>query len=901
MHLLTRIAIVLSAGAAVCAPAQGSSRRAALLNPRAADADERAPTGWPVGAGARPIGATSLDLSGAFGAVARGIAGGDGSLATLDTGFESLAPLPADLVNQLDTVQWGGAAAGVTGRAHFSTVTGLSPPQYGVVSNAVAGNATKKLRGLASPAFGPNEFFGRWARCNFYKTNTASPTQVGAQRFIFSADTGESIRVVHDTFVTSLSSLWTSEPTYAAAGFLAGRLLWGGENQSTGIGLPIGPITHFYGGNPGYYGCWEPGCELTLGYEPCRFMDAAPAGHKVGDQVAIPVGAWFKLIWEFDASNRGTIKIDYNDGAGEFTIFTFLPAAVARLDRVAFSGGFDHLDDACFIDNIHVEGVEAPPTPTPPQLACPNNPGGGYLDDMDWLPIGAVSNQRWIEPGYTAVAVPSASGRAIRVTNPDPPNPSGYPFGGDLRTSLPPMSPSPGSPVRVCADVDLHGAASGAYGTAQRVALIDSQEGSIGGPPEITNGALIIGRHVPGQPFDPTIYVEVEGYFDGGESGEPRGQSLLSTGVTWPIGAGPRSLCVGIDAQGFFTASLDGVDLVGGSGGVTLLARGTYTDAMRFQSLFGGGLPGDVLQIDNLRAECAGPYIAALPPFALPLVDDLSWGLEGADVRTFDDDANPGTPFRWSTDLGARFIAAPGQGMAAQLFQFRGGRASLTTATPTRSSSSTFGWAVSADLRMESEDASWYFLVMSQGGVPSGGLEYRADHDRFSIQRPGGGANIPTQTSAAGVGVAQGEWFRVSVHANLDGRFNYRFNGRLMRDQGAVVSYPISPAPRDVSGVRAEAVNWGGGDAPAPLLSADNFRVWALPCLGDATDDGVVNFADLNIVLSNFGATPPPGTFGSDLPGNIAPDANNDGVPDDDVVNFADLNAVLSGFGVPCN
>ncbi len=51
---------------------------------------------------------------------------------------------------------------------------------------------------------------------------------------------------------------------------------------------------------------------------------------------------------------------------------------------------------------------------------------------------------------------------------------------------------------------------------------------------------------------------------------------------------------------------------------------------------------------------------------------------------------------------------------------------------------------------------------------------------------------------------------------------------------------------------------------------------------GDATGDGVVNFADLNAVLSEFGST-------GDL---VEGDVNCDGV-----VNFADLNAVLSNFG----
>ncbi|MGD9693199.1 MAG: hypothetical protein AB7G17_10450, partial [Phycisphaerales bacterium] len=89
-----------------------------------------------------------------------------------------------------------------------------------------------------------------------------------------------------------------------------------------------------------------------------------------------------------------------------------------------------------------------------------------------------------------------------------------------------------------------------------------------------------------------------------------------------------------------------------------------------------------------------------------------------------------------------------------------------------------------------------------------------------------------------------------------------------------------------------------GGDentaAAGSILYADNVKAWALPCLGDTNDDGIVNFTDLNNVLSFFGQS------GANIGGNVAPDANGDGVPDDNATNFTDLNSVLSGFGVPC-
>ncbi len=60
----------------------------------------------------------------------------------------------------------------------------------------------------------------------------------------------------------------------------------------------------------------------------------------------------------------------------------------------------------------------------------------------------------------------------------------------------------------------------------------------------------------------------------------------------------------------------------------------------------------------------------------------------------------------------------------------------------------------------------------------------------------------------------------------------------------------------------------------------------ALECVGDTNGDNLVNFADLNAVLSAFGQS------GAGAPGDV----NGDGV-----VNFSDLNAVLSAFGTECD
>lgn len=93
-----------------------------------------------------------------------------------------------------------------------------------------------------------------------------------------------------------------------------------------------------------------------------------------------------------------------------------------------------------------------------------------------------------------------------------------------------------------------------------------------------------------------------------------------------------------------------------------------------------------------------------------------------------------------------------------------------------------------------------------------------------------------------------------------------------------VIDAGAAPGPRDLTITN--------GEGTATL--ADAFIVQgAGPCPGDANGDNQVNFADLNIVLSNFGQTGAPGT----IPGDV----NNDGQ-----INFSDLNIVLSFFGTFC-
>ncbi len=77
-------------------------------------------------------------------------------------------------------------------------------------------------------------------------------------------------------------------------------------------------------------------------------------------------------------------------------------------------------------------------------------------------------------------------------------------------------------------------------------------------------------------------------------------------------------------------------------------------------------------------------------------------------------------------------------------------------------------------------------------------------------------------------------------------------------------------------------LSWQWTPVGDPLATV---RLGAFPCRGDANGDGVVDFADLALVLGRFGLSQPCG----------AGDLNRDGV-----VNLSDLNLVLSFYGGGC-
>ena len=80
---------------------------------------------------------------------------------------------------------------------------------------------------------------------------------------------------------------------------------------------------------------------------------------------------------------------------------------------------------------------------------------------------------------------------------------------------------------------------------------------------------------------------------------------------------------------------------------------------------------------------------------------------------------------------------------------------------------------------------------------------------------------------------------------------------------------------------------WAWGENTGWINLDDSTLFVGTVCPGDTNGDNLVNFTDLNTVLTNFGMT--------GAPGSIPGDVNSDGV-----VNFTDLNLVLTNFGVDC-
>ncbi len=875
------------------------------------------------------------DLSGAFGAVSRGSAGADGAIATFDTGFESLAPLPAELVNQNDTVTWGGAAATVTGRPRFVAATPpLVVPQYGVATEAVAGNATKKLRGfVAPPAMGPNTFFGRWARYELVKVNTA--TGAVQSRFTFRPDIGQNVRIVHDTFVNSIDSLWTSEPTYVSSGIIIARLLWGGQNATTGIGLPVGPIPDFYTlapcGADWFCGLFSP-CTT-----PATYVSGAPYPGGAGFFVPVPVGSWFKIITETTVDGRLIHKLDRNDGHGELVIWNEPNSVgpVGRVDRMAFAGGYEADNNTCYIDNLHIDGVEFT-LPVAPPLKCD---GGDFVDDFEWLHTGNLSGQSSQVFNATSaqaivVDLGPPQGKVVRRAN----SFSDDHYRRENGRTLPLTFATGVGPFRLCVEVSIPSSAQTPNATVHGIApvsLTDNEYVSrlfIGrfdpfNPPAVYNSRLYAQINPAYNPIDDESWPDPYSAGPNGNGGVPViGVDVADTGVNWAYNAF-RNVCFDVDKGRNMTVSVGGSTVFTGSSFVNSIDR---LD-LECENNWPGA--GDSIDYDNIVLTCAVLPSVTLPPLTLVYHDDLEWGIEGVTIGVHDDDGNSATPFRWASAPNMPIVtpSVDGSMKALQMENlFRDTPAGApntpefisftqaSTGLPHVTGSTSRGWTVRADMRL-TDGATSRTWAAAQATIAAtqfariAGLTFSSVTGTFWAQVPAPTMAEPFATSwidsGAGLSVfgsGFNQTFTVAISRSTGAKHTFRINGRLLRFVGgpsngsAVVVDPLASLANGTHKDLDRFFYLGSDESAAPpgsILYTDNIRAWSLPCLGDTNNDGVVNFADLNNVLGFFGQSAAPG---SDITGNVAPDANRDGVPDDDTVSFIDLNAVLSGFGTPC-
>ncbi len=132
-----------------------------------------------------------------------------------------------------------------------------------------------------------------------------------------------------------------------------------------------------------------------------------------------------------------------------------------------------------------------------------------------------------------------------------------------------------------------------------------------------------------------------------------------------------------------------------------------------------------------------------------------------------------------------------------------------------------------------------------------------------------------------------GSWFQLEFHKSVDGRHTWLLD--LMDGSPAIELSQWPGLMVDIGIDRVIVDHWP--TSASELMYVDNMVFRGMSprpaCPGDATRNGTVNFADLNVVLSEFGQV-----GGANA---LAGDVNGDGA-----VNFADLNATLSAFGTQC-
>jgi hypothetical protein len=322
------------------------------------------------------------------------------------------------------------------------------------------------------------------------------------------------------------------------------------------------------------------------------------------------------------------------------------------------------------------------------------------------------------------------------------------------------------------------------------------------------------------------------------------------------------------------------------------------------------------LDLDNIDLRCSALPVVSLPALTAPYLDDFGWGLDNIPPnRHIDDPANsPTVSTRFTNANGVVALGGaiamrnvftdtvqvappdPNDEVVVIFTQF-------TTRTPSIVVDADTGWRVEMTLTLSDFLTSRGFSpaqLSDVGGVFefAGYLWISAvDQKVYLFASPQNATPeddllvIDTGFTLAALGVTPGAPFTARAEYNrATAMIDWSINGVAVGSTHLIVGTDDSGDPRvhrNLDGVYF----WGGDDATAPrtppfsVMTLDDLRVVRVVPCADANGDNIVNFTDLNAVLSSFGQAG----------AGLAADFNNDGV-----VNFADLNAVLAAFGTSC-
>ena len=454
-----------------------------------------------------------------------------------------------------------------------------------LAGSPVGGNATQSLRIRTHNAQTPGYFYTggslRW-------DTSISPSP------------DQNARVSAELFISTIAEQYTFEPISGIAGFIAGRLLWGGTcvDLSTGycaeLGLPLGPV-------PTLHALFDNGGFSTGSFYPVRFCTniagqpipgcTPPPGFTAGDFVPPPIGAWARFTAQIGSDGRLTYFIDYLNGEPEVAIANQNPFQ-GRINRLGWNTSFESQDAFMLVDNIEASGTLSQVF-SPPPLECP------YFDDLKWLSAGLLSGQtpRWIVDLTAAPRVlnDGAQGRFIQEIN----TAANDRYRQQMRTQLPVVSTTLTNDVVASVRVRTTGS------TVRAFALLHNND---------VAARAFINLSPPGSAsFDNGVFVQINPAYDPIDpflSGPVDANNpvldtdIVDTGFDWTPDA-DRRLEMRLSANGVLRVSIDGQRIYTGPGAFT---HGVDFFASESENNNLGA--GSVLQISDIAVTCDAPSCA---------------------------------------------------------------------------------------------------------------------------------------------------------------------------------------------------------------------------------------------------------------------------------------------------